>query len=108
VLLLALACRTAFGDNPTMTPATEQKGDSMYAVEFQAQVSADRTIRLPDDLTVRVPPGKDVRVLVLWQEPAVQYEEGTDEEWAKLGALMMAKGYEEDPVDEDYDDLLKS
>jgi len=87
-----------------MTTATEKKTDTMQAAEFQAQVGADHTIRLPDELAARVPAGKDLRVLLLWPDPVVPYEFGTDEEWAQLGAHEMAR-----TADDEWnnDDLLK-
>lgn len=107
----ALDSDRKFSDNSIMALTLDQKTDaapsaSLNAIQFQALVQADRTIRVPDEVAARIPVGEGVRVLLLW-EPSVEYSEWTDEEWAKLGAHMMAKGYEEDPVNENYDDLLK-
>jgi len=78
---------------------------ALNAAEFATSVADDRTIRLPDDIAARLLTGQDVRILLTWSTPEVEYDYGTDEEWAQMGAYMMAKGYEDDEADEDRHDL---
>lgn len=77
----------------------------MQAVEFQTRLGADRAIRLPDELAKRVPAGKNVRILLLWEEEPIEYADWTDEEWSTMSMMEMAKSYTDD--EPDYGDLLK-
>lgn len=77
----------------------------MQAIEFQGQIGVDNSIHLPDELARKVPPGKSVRILLLWEEGPFEYADWTDEEWSTMSMMEMAKSYSDD--EPDYADLLE-
>ena len=58
----------------------------MKAVEFQASVNPDHTLRVPPETASLLPVGKPVRVLLLIPEDDA-------EEWERFAAAEFARGY---------------
>jgi pyruvoyl-dependent arginine decarboxylase (PvlArgDC) len=88
----------------------ETRVEVVFSVRPEAGV-----IRLPAELLERIPDGQLLRVVVAWESsdqtnsppiPAAD-DEPSDADWSRMGACLMAKGYETDPVDDNYDDLLE-
>lgn len=69
----------------------------MKAVEFQAEVNPDQTLRVPSNLADAIPSGQSVRVLILIPEGA------SDAEWERLTAHEFGQGYAD--TDAIYDQL---
>lgn len=77
----------------------------MQAAEFQTKPGADHSIHLPDEISNRLPPGKSVRILLLWEKEIPEYDDWTDEEWSTMSMMEMASSYSDD--EPDYADLLE-
>lgn len=69
----------------------------MKAVEFQARLSADDTVKVPRDLAAQLSNGQPIRVIILVPESA------EDQDWSRLSADEFLKGYA--PGDAIYDKL---
>ena len=79
--------------------------EANVAAEFQTKVEPGHKITLPDDLAKQFPAGTSVRVLVLQPVQTNEYEFGTNEDWADVGALLLAEASKDDEWDNDQ--LLK-
>jgi hypothetical protein len=69
----------------------------MIAHEFQAQVNADGSLSVPEEVARQLPAGQAVRVLVLVPEPT------EEEDWKRLTMEQFLAGYAEG--DAIYDQL---
>jgi hypothetical protein len=70
----------------------------MKTLEFEARLTADRTLLLPDKVAAQLAPGQTVRVVLLVDERTEE-----DREWAQMAAQEFLRGYAES--DAIYDDL---
>jgi hypothetical protein len=61
----------------------------MKAIEFQAQLDADRTLVVPRSVSDAIPVGRTLRVLILIPESDV------DQEWERLASEEFGQGYAE-------------
>ncbi len=59
----------------------------MKAIEFQAQVNPDQTLKVPASVMGTIPVGQAVRVLILVPD------NDTDKEWEYLAAEAFGQGY---------------
>ncbi|HTK76349.1 MAG TPA: hypothetical protein VL371_13885 [Gemmataceae bacterium] len=74
------------------------------ALEFQAQVGADQTLRLPPEVAAEIPAGRPVRVLLLVDE--VDDEAVEEAAWKRYALERFFEGYsEEDALYDRYDEL---
>jgi hypothetical protein len=62
-------------------------GPAMKALEFQSQLTADKSLTVPGDIAQAIPKDQKVRVLVLLSENK------EDEEWEQQAALELGQGY---------------
>jgi hypothetical protein len=69
----------------------------MRAVEFQSELSPNRTLSVPASVADRIPPGQTVRVLILIPEGS------EDQDWEQLAAMEFGQGYADS--DAIYDNL---
>lgn len=69
----------------------------MKAVEFQSQMSSDRTLAVPASVADDIPVGRQLRILVLFAENDV------DQQWEQLAAIEFGQGYADS--DAIYDEL---
>jgi hypothetical protein len=69
----------------------------MLAHEFETQLRADHTLAVPEEIASRIPPGRPLRVIVLFQDTT------EDEDWRRLTMEQFFKGYGDG--DAIYDEL---
>ena len=69
----------------------------MKTWEFQTQLNPDHTLPVPPDVASQVGPGQTVRVVLVVGEPT------EDQEWARMAAAELLKGYADS--DAIYDQL---
>ena len=69
----------------------------MRAIEFQSQLTSDRTLPVPSEVADAIPVNQPVRVLILIAE------EDSDQAWERLAAQEFGQSYSES--DAIYDQL---
>lgn len=74
----------------------------MTALEFQASLGADGTVKVPDDIASQLKSIESFRVLLLLPADVGEAKE-EDEAWDRLGEAEFFRGYAES--DSIYDDV---
>ena len=69
----------------------------MKTLEFDAQVGADATLKVPETLAAQIDAGQPVHVVLLFAES------GDETDWKRLAAEQFLNGYA--PSDSIYDDV---
>ena len=59
----------------------------MKAVEFRAEVGADRKLQIPDRLASGIPEGQPVKVILLFPD------DSEEQDWSRLTREQFLKGY---------------
>jgi len=85
----------------------DQAAATPNAVEFTTTIGPDRTIQLPEGLAAGLPTDCRLRVSVTWEKGPVVYADWTDEEWCLANRESLKRAELEDPITEDYSDLLQ-
>ena len=76
----------------------------MTALEFHTRIDENSGIAIPADLAVRIPKGKSVRVLIIYDDAAD--EAGEEKAWRRMTQECFFNGYAEgDSIYDQYDQL---